>query len=228
VGTAVRLGASAVASRRQRRNAQVVAAFRAGLGLQPEAHTLSLPQDIGGPNWKSVLGMPGFGLVTLMAIAGLAVAQAWHGGEASQASAYAAAPSCKEPSRRGCVRTQPATVISRGSGRHADGSSGGRAWLLLRLDDGSTAYADLYNAEAGGAPGQTVTVKQWGGAVAEVEASGVATATWKNPILRSEQSWWANVVAGFFLLLSGMCTLFTLLGIWRTSQLRWASPITSA
>jgi hypothetical protein len=229
VGTAVRLGAGAVAIRRQRRNAHVVAAVRAGLGLRPEAGTLSLPQDIGGPTWKSVLVMPGFGIATLLALAGLAGALAWHTSEASQAVVYRAAPPCGEATQDACIRTQSATVITKGSGRHGDGSAGARAWLLLELDDGSRAYADLYEPESTAIPpGEAVTVKRWGGSITEVDASGVAIETFKNPLARSDNSRWAVVVAGFFVLLSGLCTLFTLLGFWRTSQLRWTDPIASA
>src|SRR5919204_631558 len=186
VGTAVAIGAGHVASKSQRKNAQVVAALRAGLRLRPEAGSQALPQNIGGLTWKSLLGLPGCGVVALLATMGLAAAIAFHDSEVRHAVPYRAAPMCQSPTQTSCIGTKPATVLAQGSGRHSDGSPGSRTWLLLRLSDGSQTYVDLYDPVAGGVSvGEAVSVDVWYGAVTDVDARGRAAANFRNPGARA-------------------------------------------
>ena len=223
VGTAVAIGADQVASKTQQKNAQVVAALRAGLGLRPEAGSQALPQNIGGLTWKSLLGLPGCGVVALLATMGLAAAIAFHDSEVRHAVPYRAAPMCQSPTQTSCIGTKPATVQAQGSGRHSDGSPGSRTWLLLRLADGSQTYVDLYDPVAGGVSvGEAVSVKVWNGDVTEVDVRGRAAATFRNPAARADDSGWAIVVAALFLALGAGCSSMTLLLMWRQSQIPWA------
>jgi hypothetical protein len=205
----------------------LAAALRKGLGL-PVDSALPLPQDFGGFTWKNLLGFPGFGFVAVLAIAALPFALALASNARELAASYRAAPVCSAQVTSPCRQVRQALVTARGAGGHPDGSTGGEVWLRLQFSDGGVAYAD-FPAKPGTvafSPGQLVSAEVWQGKVTLVRAAGESEPTYSDPEWNSNDSQWAPFVPLLFLFLSGTCTAFVGLNVWRQRQLAWAGRST--
>jgi hypothetical protein len=223
IGTALRLAPGS-----RRKATLAVRALRAGLGLPIETPTedpVALPQDIGGFTLRSLLLMPGLGVLTLLALAGLVIALFVYAGAQQAKVAYLAQPACSSGQSGACVELESAILTARGTGNHNDGTvSYGANWLQLRLSNGHAVYADfLDSAPLESVPiGAPVFVKLRDGIVMAVGTKSERLAsTADSPVYGAQNSTWLVLLFLIGFLLSSAATASIAIAMVRRRQLPW-------